>query len=105
MSDFYKNYNRNIFAGEECAITNPDLGRARLANSENKWDYYQRTRIWTPRISQALTHCCQEGKDCTRISGLVVARATVPDGNRWWRSYRFNALQVPRSYRISSTTV
>jgi hypothetical protein len=62
-------------------------------------------RIWTPRISQALTHCCQEGKDCTRISGLVVARATVPDGNRWWRSYRFNALQVPRSYRISSTTV
>jgi enoyl-CoA hydratase len=61
--------------------------------------------IWTPRISQALTHCCQEGKDCTRISGLVVARATVPDGNRWWRSYRFNALQVPRSYRISSTTV
>ena len=62
-------------------------------------------RIWTPRISQALTHCCQEGKDCTRISGLVVARATVPDGSRWWRSYRFNALQVPRSYRISSTTV
>ena len=61
--------------------------------------------IWTPRISQALTHCCQEGKDCTRISGLVVARATVPDGNRWWRSYRFNALQVPRSNRISSTTV
>lgn len=50
MSDFYKNYNRNIFAGEECAITNPDLGRARLANSENKWDYYQRTRFTSSMV-------------------------------------------------------
>ena len=42
MSDFYKNYTRDIFAGEECAITNPELGKARRENSERKWNYYKR---------------------------------------------------------------
>ena len=48
--------------------------------------------IWTPRISQP-SLCCQEGKDCTRISGLVVARATVPDKESLVEVYRFNALK------------
>lgn len=42
---FYKNYNKNVFEGEECSLTNPELGRARRENSEQKWDYHSRKRI------------------------------------------------------------
>ena len=46
--DFYKNYNKNVFKGEECSITNPELGRTRRENSEQKWDYYGRKRFGSP---------------------------------------------------------
>lgn len=45
MGDFYKNYKKDVFAGEECAITNPNLERARRNNDEKKWDYYRKTRF------------------------------------------------------------
>ena len=43
MSDFYKNYTRDIFAGEECAINNPHLEKVRQNNAEQKWDFYRKT--------------------------------------------------------------
>lgn len=43
-NDFYRNYNKNVFEGEEFSVTNSDLEKARMENSKKKWDYYKKSR-------------------------------------------------------------
>ncbi len=51
MSDeFNKNCSKNVFEGEGCSITNPELGKARKENFEMKWDFYGRTLLRSPMI-------------------------------------------------------
>lgn len=43
MSDeFNSNCRKKVFEGEDCSITNPNLGKARRENLEKKWDFYGR---------------------------------------------------------------
>lgn len=34
--DFFKNYDKNLFEGEDCSVSNPELAKARAKNDAQK---------------------------------------------------------------------
>lgn len=52
--DFFRNYNKNLFEGEDCSVTNPELARARAKNDGQKWDYHKQQLLELARKSNPM---------------------------------------------------
>ena len=52
--DFFRKYNKNVFEGEDCSITNPELTKARAKNDAQKWDYHKQHLLELARKSNPM---------------------------------------------------